>query len=168
MEPNKARVLPEENPFLRGSLDSVATSRQRFAVVSRQNVSLGQLLYSTHLLNKDWPVRIVHRSMLLKPCRFSSYRGFYEDLAVVPCGHGPHGHNPETRIDTVHTFRKALEDCVDSVFRGYKGGDFLMTRETPLWVAPYGSTGHPLSSYSFARGRLLLMVSPEDVLPSVY
>jgi len=71
-----------------------------------------------------------------------SYRGYYSDLCF-------------SRSDqeiTVKDFIGTAKDCLDKTFQGYKGGDYVMAKDTPLWVAEYGSCGDaiigikPLSS----------------------
>jgi hypothetical protein len=60
-----------------------------------------------------------------------SYRGYYSDLAF------------ERRAEKI-TVKDALTMCraaMGEVFEGYKGGDFQMGRNTPLWVASYGDCG---------------------------
>ena len=34
-----------------------------------------------------------------------------------------------------------LEDAIGETFTGYKGGEFKMDGDTPVYYAPYGSTG---------------------------
>lgn len=60
-----------------------------------------------------------------------SYRGYYCDLAFEP----EPGKRPVAEI---------LEVCrsaMGRVFVGYKGGEYVMGAKTPLWLAPYGSSG---------------------------
>lgn len=59
-----------------------------------------------------------------------SYRGYYSDLAF--------------ELGDKVTAAKALETCracMGEVFEGYKGGDFQMGRNTPVWLASYGVCG---------------------------
>ncbi len=57
----------------------------------------------------------------------SSYRGFYEDLAlIVEPDH-------ESRLCTAELLRE-LKATVGRRLTGWKGGDYLMTRETAVWV----------------------------------
>lgn len=60
-----------------------------------------------------------------------SYRGFYSDLAF------------ETEfLDEdfkVSDLLKLCEECIDNAFEGYKGGKYLMDRNTPLWISERGS-----------------------------
>lgn len=58
-----------------------------------------------------------------------SYRGSYDELAI--------GYTKESEI-LVREFRIACEAAVDKIFEGYKGGDFRMTLNTPLWAANWG------------------------------
>lgn len=60
-----------------------------------------------------------------------SYRGYYSDLAF------------ERRAAKLAA-KDALAMCraaMGEVFEGYKGGDFQMGRNTPVWVANYGCCG---------------------------
>ena len=68
--------------------------------------------------------------------RLDSYRGYYEDLAIEPS---------ETGVNVVE-FIKACEEADGETFTGYKGGDFTMDLDTPIFVAYYGSTGSPLKN----------------------
>jgi hypothetical protein len=60
-----------------------------------------------------------------------SYRGYYSDLAFK-------------KMEQKTTASKALEMarvCMGEVFTGYKGGDFQMGSNTPVWIANYGACG---------------------------
>jgi hypothetical protein len=64
-----------------------------------------------------------------------SYRGYYEDLAFEL---DPGNTRPASDL---------LAECMAAMgnaFQGYKGGDFVMGKTTPLWVACYGSCGEKL------------------------
>ena len=63
-----------------------------------------------------------------------SDRGYYSDLAFE--------RNEGTRPAV-----ELLAECkaaMGQVFRGYKGGDFVMGALTPVWVADYGCCGQKL------------------------
>ena len=64
-----------------------------------------------------------------------SYRGYYSDLAFKYC---PSGIRPAS--DLLAECRAAM----GKTFEGYKGGDFVMGKATPLWVASYGCCGEKL------------------------
>jgi hypothetical protein len=60
-----------------------------------------------------------------------SYRGYYSDFALEQCA----GQRPAA--DLLASCRAAM----GQVFKGYKGGDFVMDALTPVWVANYGCCG---------------------------
>lgn len=64
----------------------------------------------------------------------NSYRGYYSDLYFE--------HHDGTRPAA-----ELLAECksaMGQVFRGYKGGDYVMGALTPLWVESYGICGTKL------------------------
>lgn len=63
------------------------------------------------------------------PGRLMSYRGYYRYIAV----------DRSREPKTVGTFRREVEAAIGATFVGYKGGDFTMTRFTPVWVSEYGT-----------------------------
>ena len=62
----------------------------------------------------------------------SSYRGYYSDLALHPVD-GP--------VWTAAQLLREAKAVMDTELTGYKGGEFLMTKDTPLWLASYGRCG---------------------------
>jgi hypothetical protein len=63
-----------------------------------------------------------------------SYRGYYSDIAFENSA-------------LMRTVSELLQDCRDSmgrVFIGWKGGEFLMGENTPVWVAERGCCGNKL------------------------
>lgn len=80
-----------------------------------------------------------------------SYRGYYSDLALT-LGSG-------TR--TVGSLLEELRNmCLGKVFGGYKGGDFYMDENTPLWIAKYGETG--VKIMSIQHGEPVQLITCED------
>lgn len=99
---------------------------------ARYHLTLGQAISRLNLFNKT--LRVVFDWSRLAPCNPDSYRGYYSDLALAEC---------EKHI-TVHDFSEMLKECLDKSFYGYKGGDFIMDKDTPLWAAEYGSSGRAI------------------------
>jgi hypothetical protein len=60
-----------------------------------------------------------------------SYRGYYDDLAF----------EPTSEPSNVGTLRVMISRAYQGPYQGYKGGDYIYTDDTPLWLAPYGCTG---------------------------
>lgn len=91
-------------------------------------MSLGDLIERLRQLNSDTIIKCDKR--------LDSYRGYYEDLAIEP---------NETGVNVVE-FITTCEKANGGTFHGYKGGDFVMNLETPVFVAYYGSAGSPLKN----------------------
>lgn len=78
------------------------------------------------------------------PGSVSSYRGYYSDLAFAM----------ELKPVTVGEVLTDLRAAVSKTFQGYKGGDFLMEADTPLWLSDYGSaSGIAVIGVSVIDGR---------------
>lgn len=60
-----------------------------------------------------------------------SYRGVYRDLAIEMTM------NPE-RIVSVQSILNELRFAVGTEYSGYKGGEYLMTQATIVWLSNYG------------------------------
>ena len=72
----------------------------------------------------------------LFPTEIGSWRGSYEELALNFKSHD----NAEPM--SLSDFIKMLKAAVGQTYQGYKGGDFTMSRHTPVWVANYGNSGN--------------------------
>lgn len=60
-----------------------------------------------------------------------SYRGYYSDLSLEPSPKG----------QPISDLILELESVYNTHLTGYKGGEFLMDKLVPVWVAYYGNTG---------------------------
>ena len=61
-----------------------------------------------------------------------SYRGYYDHLAFAPS-------------NNIRTIGEVIEDAkmaIGKTFSGWKGGEFKMTINTPLWVSAVGAVSH--------------------------
>lgn len=75
-----------------------------------------------------------------------SYRGYYSDLSFDSAG----------KPITVAEFKATCEKAVGETFQGYKGGDYKMDNDTPLWVAQYGCCGHAIMRVMKRGGKVIL------------
>jgi hypothetical protein len=94
---------------------------------SRYHLTLGQLIQRLEKLPKKQPIQLADGRGIEG---LDSYRGYYCDMALHPVD-GP-----------VWNAGQLLRECrrvLDTKLTGYKGGEFLMDRATPLWVAEHGS-----------------------------
>jgi len=74
-----------------------------------------------------------------------SYRGYYSDLAFEKSS------NKKTVKETIEMCKK----CLGEKFIGYKGGDFYMTKNTPIWNAFYGMCGKKIINLNMKTGKFL-------------
>jgi|TARA_B110000977_G_C10598521_1_gene307236 hypothetical protein len=103
---------------------------------------LGDLIIRLRELPQDMPILLGHAE---------SYRGYYTDLAFVP-------------LDVPRTVKEALEEAEEAngeTFTGYKGGDFTMSRRTPVWLSRHGSLGTMIMGIT-DEGVLLTEYEDED------
>lgn len=85
-----------------------------------------------------------------------SYRGYYSDLSFereIPI---------DKRCKNVKKVLKMLKECMGKVFEGYKGGDFVMGANTPLWRAGYGDCGVRIMSLDLSKEVIILITAPEE------
>lgn len=83
--------------------------------------------------NSDDDVKVIFDFPDQYPTILDSWRGVYAELAMGYCD------NEEKLL------KDLLADCKSAVgkeFSGYKGGEFVMGKSTPIWVANYGDSGN--------------------------
>ena len=95
---------------------------------SKYHLTLGKLISALAAMPDDAVVRFDHGA---SPGVLDSYREYYSDLAFESMG------KPVT-VDSLLVYARAALGCE---YRGYKGGDYMMTQTTPLWNAEYGDCG---------------------------
>ncbi|GAB3937263.1 hypothetical protein [Larkinella terrae] len=70
----------------------------------------------------------------LFPTEIDSWRGSYDELAL--------NYTEEGKETAITAFLELLKSAVGKTFEGYKGGDYVMNENTPVWVANYGNSGN--------------------------
>lgn len=94
---------------------------------STYHMTLGNMIDVLEAANDDAMVKFDNDG-LGHPGDLDSYRGYYSDLAFAPSN---------TPV-TVKTLKIDAKDAVGAEFTGYKGGEYFMDSDTPLWVSAYG------------------------------
>lgn len=95
-------------------------------------VTLGKLLDLLMMVPGGLPIKLQWGDEhLVNVGDIDSYRGYYSDLAIEP------GYPEEREVADVYDM---LNAAIGSTFEGYKGGDFVMHADTPVWVSLYGNT----------------------------
>ena len=85
-------------------------------------ITLGELIARLEKLPSE---KIIKRAFK----NAHSYRGFYEDLAFEPAENL-----------TVRELLEIANGALGKTFSGWKGGHFLMTKDTSVWIANEGDT----------------------------
>lgn len=86
-----------------------------------EHMTLGQLQAILKATPQEYSVRFP----LGAPALLCSYRGYYEQLAIV----AEDGHRSVAEL-----LGEVNEALSGKAFEGYKGGSYRMTKSTPLWV----------------------------------
>lgn len=122
--------------------NSIAVQRQKTFSKSDQ-LSLGEIILKLEpivekqkqrLADGQTEATVVYDFEYLFPNMIDSWRGSYSELAL---NFTSTGNNMK-----VTDFYCLLKDAVGKTFTGYKGGEFTMSRQTPVWVANYGNSGN--------------------------
>ncbi len=77
------------------------------------------------------------------PTRLASWRGSYAELALgyKLSGRDAYDRNNNNSI-TADILIQNLKEAIGKSFEGWKGGDFIMNEDTPVWVSNPGDSGN--------------------------
>ena len=92
-------------------------------------MKLGELIDTLERMPSDAPVLMSNGRM---PHHFDSWRGSYDELTLVEA------YNRGDARRTVAEILQEAREADGGTFEGYKGGQYVMDRETPVWADPYG------------------------------
>lgn len=92
-------------------------------------MTLGDFIEALSKIDRNISIYYAFGNMI--PTYFDSYRGYYEDIALGYCEY--QGTDP-----TVGSLLDLAKSSVGEVFTGWKGGDFVMKKDTTLWIANAG------------------------------
>lgn len=99
--------------------------RQRSAEAGQ--MTLGELEARLQFLAPDIPIRFDDGRHGLHPGELMSYRGYYDHIAI-DCGDAV----------VAKILLERVTAAIGTTMIGYKGGEYLMTRHTPVWASEYG------------------------------
>lgn len=110
---------------------------------SLSQMTLGRFIEELEAFPKDKEIEYIGEP--------HSYRGYYSDLSFEV---GGGTRTVGSLIDQLKT------ECLYQIFCGYKGGDFYMDENTPLWIAEHGSCG--VKIMEIVEGVILSLTTQED------
>ena len=114
-------------------LDNAVNAQRNEKLKTSPQLLLGELILKLEAVEKK-DLRICFDFEYAFPTHLSSWRGSYCELAI--------SFEFEGNAPTVEEFLKKLNSAIGQTFTGYKGGDFTMGKNTPVWVANYGNSGN--------------------------
>ena len=97
-----------------------------------KQMTLGEMIGALERLNQDGVVKFAFGNFAVG--NVDSYRGYYHELAI---GYGPPGYRSDHK--TVGAILKTLRAAVGATFHGYKGGEYAMGINTPMWASNHGN-----------------------------
>lgn len=97
---------------------------------SKYHLTLGRLIRRLEKMPRSQTILTCNNGFGIEG--LCSYRGYYSDLALCPTAGA---------VLSAGQLLGACNEVLDTELTGYKGGEFLMTKDTPLWVAEYGRLG---------------------------
>lgn len=115
-------------PLTYADIDAAVDKMVRHEAEAAGQTTLGQMIDALSAAPHGFPVRWADGG---HPGGPHSYRGYYNHLAFSTIG----------VLVTVDDLLARCMDAVGRTFTGYKGGDFTMTRDTPLWRGEWGQYG---------------------------
>lgn len=76
------------------------------------------------------------------PTTLDSWRGSYSELALGYKLSGYDNNDEHFTQTTAETLLSELKSAIGKEFTGWKGGEFTMDEDTPVWVANSGNSGN--------------------------
>jgi hypothetical protein len=111
-------------------IDNAVEMQRANDMKTSEQLTLGELILKLeHIEDKSKPVIFDEQ---YHPTNLDSWRGSYCELALEYAQTG--------KKLSVEKLLKKLKDAIGTTFYGYKGGDFLMGKTTPIWIANYGES----------------------------
>jgi hypothetical protein len=129
--------------FTQEDIDNAIVAKRQEEMKTSDQLTLGEILLKLEpILKKQETViekygkeaSVKYDFGRLSPTYVSSWRGDYRELALDYVG------TNNKKPLTISMFYEMLKDAIGKIFTGYKGGDFLMGKNTPVWVSNYGES----------------------------
>ena len=136
-------------------LDNAMIAGRNEELKNSPQLLLGELILKLESVSsKDLPLFI--DLMDKRPMGIDSWRGIYRELALQTESFGSYNSDEVEEVFSDMTFYKpksigkenptvaewvdVLKEAMGKTFTGYKGGDFTMSKNTPLYLAEYGNS----------------------------
>ena len=118
---------------------------RRFATSAQ--LTLGQIIDKLEKCglkhgDNDEPKQVDYDFSSAIPTTLYSWRGSYSELALGFKLSGYDNNDEHFAKTTAETLLLEFKNAVDKEYTGWKGGEFTMDRDTPIWVSNEGNSGN--------------------------
>lgn len=128
-----------------------AFSAQISQEASEGVMTLGELIARLEAMPSDADVVLSYNGM--PPSSFGSYRGYYNMLAI----------DSGKQSISASEFLKMARNADGETFEGYKGGDYTMSRNTPVWASDWGDvTNQAITGVELREGSVFILSEKRD------
>jgi hypothetical protein len=123
---------------LQEGLNKFLKESRKKTLSENDQLTLGELIEKIESIvkyqkDREEEADVVYDFEYLFPTSIDSWRGSYDELALDWSSDGD-------RMK-VSSFLKMIKECIGKTFVGWKGGDFIMDKDTPIWIANSGNAG---------------------------
>lgn len=128
-----------------------------------EQLSLGELidkLKDCIDINKD-NKKVVFDFEYAFPTGLNIWRGSYSELSINYSFNGydnDYHYNDKEPLE-INEFIKLCQESIGKVYHGWKGGEYTMTEDTPLWVANSGNSGNTAVIDIFDNGYEVVIIT---------
>src|SRR5579884_2690083 len=112
-------------------LDNAVQVQRAEQMKTSEQLMLGELILKLEAVqNKNKPVAF--DDPVYHPVDIGSWRGSYCELALE--------YSQDGEVLSTAILLQMLKNAIGKTFGGYKGGEYMMGKTTPVWVANYGES----------------------------
>lgn len=139
----RTRTIKQDKKMNLEQLQELIRSQRKERFNRNSQLSLGELIKEIEeagLLNSNGePKSICYDFGTAIPTDLDSYRGSYDELAL---GYKLTGYDSDVNHFsdiTAQALLEKLKSAIGATYTGWKGGDFKMDKDTPVWVDNAGN-----------------------------
>ena len=120
-------------------LDNAMKAARAETLANSDQLTLGELILKLEAVPKPSDEssvdaqEVVFDFEYLHPTGIDSWRGSYCELAI--------SFDSDGAPMKLSEFISLLKSAIGKTYKGYKGGEYTMSKHTPIWVANYGNSG---------------------------
>ena len=114
-------------------LSNAVKAKRAETLKESSQLSLGELILKLEVV-RDKSLNVYFDFEYARPTHLHSWRGSYDEIAL--------SFKFDGEVLNVERLLVMLKSAIGTKYVGYKGGDFVMGKTTPVWVSNYGNSGN--------------------------